>query len=88
MAFFFDSIEEMGATYDPSLVDYIKFRFPEQVDGETLNRYLHLWAEMGLKYPATYLNAFINNYFEYVYPVSSDDSFISSVESFIFSICC
>ena len=66
--FFFDSIEEMGATYDPSLVDYIKFRFPEQVDGETLNRYLHLWAEMGLKYPATYLNAFINNYFEYVYP--------------------
>lgn len=66
--FYFDSIEEMGATYDPSLVDYIKFRFPEQVDGETLNRYLHLWAEMGLKYPATYLNAFINNYFEYVYP--------------------
>ena len=66
--FYFDSIEEMGATYDPSLVDYIKFRFPEQVDGEILNRYLHLWAEMGLKYPATYLNAFINNYFEYVYP--------------------
>ena len=66
--FFFDTIEEMGETYDPSLVDYIKFRFPEQVDGETLNRYLHLWAEMGLKYPATYLNAFINNYFEYVYP--------------------
>ena len=23
---------------------------------------------MGKKYPATYLNAFINNYFEYVYP--------------------
>ena len=66
--FYFDSIEEMGATYDPSLVDYIKFKFPEQVDGETLNRYLHLWAEMGMKYPATYLNAFINNYFEYVYP--------------------
>ena len=66
--FFFDSIEEMGETYDPSLVDYIKFRFPEQVDRETLNRYLHLWAEMGMKYPATYLNAFINNYFEYVYP--------------------
>ena len=66
--FYFDSIEEMGATYDPSLVDYIKFRFPEQVDGETLNRYLHLWARMGKKYPATYLNAFINNYFEYVYP--------------------
>ena len=66
--FFFDSIEEMGAAYDPSLVDYIKFRFPEQVDGETLNRYLHLWAKMGMKYPATYLNAFINNYFEYVYP--------------------
>ena len=66
--FFFDSIEEMGETYDPSLVDYIKFRFPEQVDRTTLNRYLHLWAEMGRKYPATYLNAFINNYFEYVYP--------------------
>ncbi len=66
--FFFDSIEEMGETYDPSLVDYIKFRFPEQVDRETLNRYLRLWAEMGMKYPATYLNAFINNYFEYVYP--------------------
>ena len=66
--FFFDSIEEMGETYDPSLVDYIKFRFPEQVDRETLNRYLHLWAEMGMKYPTTYLNAFINNYFEYVYP--------------------
>ena len=66
--FFFDSIEEMGETYDPSLVDYIKFRFPEQVDRTTLYRYLHLWAEMGRKYPATYLNAFINNYFEYVYP--------------------
>ena len=66
--FYFDSIEEMGETYDPSLVDYIKFRFPEQVDHETLSRYLHLWARMGLKYPATYVNAFINNYFEYVYP--------------------
>lgn len=66
--FYFDSIEEMGETYDPSLVDYIKFRFPEQVDQETLSRYLRLWAEMGLKYPATYVNAFINNYFEYVYP--------------------
>ena len=66
--FYFDSIEEMGEAYDPSLVDYIKYQFPEQVDSETLSRYLHLWAEMGKKYPATYLNAFINNYFEYVYP--------------------
>lgn len=66
--FFFDSIEEMGETYDPSLVDYIKFRFPEQVDSETLSRYLRLWVSMGKKYPATYVNAFINNYFEYVYP--------------------
>ncbi len=66
--FDFDSLEEMGAAYDPSLVDYIKFRFPEQVDDETLSRYLRLWASMGKKYPATYVNAFINNYFEYVYP--------------------
>ena len=66
--FYFESIEEMGNAYDPSLVDYIKFRFPEQVDQETLSRYLKLWAGMALKYPATYVNAFLNNYFEYVYP--------------------
>lgn len=66
--FTFESIEEMGAAYDPSLVDYIKFRFPEQVDRELLQRYLRVWAAMGKRYPATYVNAFINNYFEYVYP--------------------
>ena len=66
--FSFDSIEEMGAAYDPSLVDYIKFRFPEQVDDELLHRYLRLWLSMGRRYPATYVNAFLNNYFEYVYP--------------------
>ena len=66
--FTFESIEEMGAAYDPSLVDYVKFRFPEQVDSELLHRYLRLWAAMGKRYPATYVNAFINNYFEYVYP--------------------
>ena len=66
--FTFESIKEMGDTYDPSLVDYIKFRFPEKVDSTILLRYLRLWASMGMKYPATYVNAFINNYFEYFYP--------------------
>ena len=66
--FYFDSIEEMGKAYDPSLVDYIKYKFPEKVDHTLLVRYLRLWVSMGMHYPATYVNAFINNYFEYFYP--------------------
>ena len=66
--FFFDTIEEMGNAYNPSLSDNIKYNFPYEISKEELSKYLKLWVSMGKKYPVTYLNAFINNYYEYVYP--------------------
>ena len=48
--------------------DYVKNLFRESATSENLKDYFRVWAQMGLKHPDTYIQATMNNYYQYFYP--------------------
>lgn len=61
----YDSLAEK---YDPNKSDNVKSTFHEDASKEDLIRYFRAWKAMLLKHPGTYIQATMNNYYQYFYP--------------------
>ena len=61
--------ERIVETYDPKTADPVKDLYRDgKATSEDLLRYMACWAKMGLKQPVTYLTAFLNHKYKYLYP--------------------
>ncbi len=59
--------DELASLYNPELSNPVK-RKMNRVGKEELKKYFHVWFNMGLRHPGTYLQASINNSYNYYYP--------------------
>lgn len=60
-----DSIRER---YNPEQARFVKYTFHEAATREELMTYFRIWFQMGLKHPGVYVQATLNNYYNYFYP--------------------
>lgn len=60
--------EDLADIYDPERSDTVKSTFNEQATTEDLKSYFYTWFTMFLKHPEIYIQATINNYYDYFYP--------------------
>lgn len=62
----------IAGEYDPEISDPVKAKLREdagvRVITYILDDYLRVWAQQGLKHPATYVQSFLNGCFGYFYP--------------------
>lgn len=61
-------VETIGERYVPEKSDAVKNTYHETATSADLAAYFKAWFQMGLKHPGVYLQATINNYYNYVYP--------------------
>ncbi|MDE6661901.1 MAG: hypothetical protein K2K46_01030 [Lachnospiraceae bacterium] len=61
----------LALRYSVSLSDGVKGTYKEDASKEDLIRYFMVWFEMLGKYPGTYVQATMNNYYSYFYPVGN-----------------
>ena len=54
--------------YNPDKSDAVKKTYREEAAGKELLRYFRAWAAMLWKHPGTYVQATMNNYYQYFYP--------------------
>lgn len=62
----------LGKVYDGDISDPVKATFRIDADSESLKNYFIVWFKMLWKHPETYVEATLNNYYGYVYPVVND----------------
>ena len=63
--------DELADLYTPDLADPVKESLLDEsgnLEGEERNAYFHAWLSMGLRHPATYLQATLANTYAYFYP--------------------
>ena len=61
----------LAESYDPMFADKVKNNlYRNNATKEDLIEYLKTWFRMGLKHPKVYIQATINNYYQYLYPDS------------------
>lgn len=60
--------EGIGEKYRPETSDPVKGEFHKEATGEDLKAYFKVWFQMGLKHPGVYVQATLNNYYNYFYP--------------------
>ena len=60
----------IAENYDPNRSDDIKVMYKEEATDEDREEYFKVWKEMFFKKPKIYLEAMINNYYQYLYPGS------------------
>ena len=56
--------------YDPNKSDNVKSTFNEDASMQDLLRYFRAWTAMLAKHPGTYIQATMNNYYQYFFPGS------------------
>lgn len=61
----------LSLRYSVSLSDGVKSTYKEDASKEDLIRYFMVWFEMLGKHPGTYIQATMNNYYSYFYPVGN-----------------
>ena len=59
--------ERIGELYNPDVSDPVKSTYREDATAEERLRYFRTWFRMGLKKPGVYLQATLNNYYQYFY---------------------
>lgn len=59
--------ERIGQLYNPGVSDPVKSTYREDATAEELLRYFKTWFRMGLKKPGVYLQATLNNYYQFFY---------------------
>lgn len=60
--------DTLAERYQPELSDPVKATFRESATGADLTAYFKVWLQMGAKHPDVYLQATMNNYYNYFYP--------------------
>ncbi len=58
----YDKIEKL---YEPELSDKLKRKYNQEVTEEELKTYFKIWLQMGLKHPLCYIDATLNNIYQY-----------------------
>lgn len=61
--------------YVPTLADFVKQNFREDVFLENVGAYCRLWLKWGIKHPYTYLQSFLINTSDYWYPYAVVDGY-------------
>lgn len=64
----FPEFESLDEKYDPGLSDNVKDAFISEKFTENPWRYIKAWASLGIKYPVTYIEAFLMQCYGYWYP--------------------
>lgn len=64
--------ETLGSRYHANLADYVKDEFNKDATREDIKDFLLVWFKYLFRYPATYINATINNIYGYFYPNTSN----------------
>ncbi len=64
-------VDEIGDLYKPGLSDPIKWVMNVEAYEQNKLRYLKLWAELGVRYPGTYIESFMCLNYGYWYPSTS-----------------
>ena len=59
----------LAIRYNVNLSDSVKSSYNEDASKEDLIRYFKVWFEMLEKHPGTYIQATMNNYYSYFYPL-------------------
>ena len=62
--------DDLAQLYDPDLSDPVKNSWNEDADREDLKNYMRAWLQMFRRRPGVYVQAFLNNYYLYLYPGS------------------
>lgn len=62
--------DELAQRYTPTVSDKVKATYREATTGAELGAYFKVWIQMGLRHPGAYLQATMNNYYNYFYPGS------------------
>lgn len=60
--------DHMIKFYNPHLSDNVKATYNENSTPDDLLRYFKVWFQMLRKHPDSYIQAYINNYYYYLYP--------------------
>lgn len=60
--------DALAEKYVPTKSDAVKGTYNETSTTDDLKAYFKVWLQMGLKHPGIYLQATINNYYNYFYP--------------------
>ncbi len=60
--------DSLAKWYDPDISDPVKSSYRKTATTGELVAYFKAWFQMGLKHPGTYVQATINNYYNYFYP--------------------
>lgn len=58
----------IGDNYNPNQSDIVKGTYKENATKDDLIRYFKVWRQMLLKHPGCYIQATMNNYYQYFYP--------------------
>jgi len=58
----------LADNYNPIIADPVKLLWKYDASREEIKAYLKVWLQMFWKHPDTYLQATINNYYQYLYP--------------------
>ena len=62
--------DTLAKRYKPERADNVKNKYNKDATSEDLKSYFKTWFKQFLKYPTVYIQAFVNNYYGYVYPNS------------------
>lgn len=68
----FDNLAE---TYNPNLSDPVKDAYNKYATEDDLKNYFKVWLKMGLKHPKVYVQAILNNKYQFFYPVFDVSSY-------------
>lgn len=59
--------EDLASKYDPELSDPVKRHFNQESTSEDLKAYFKVWFQMFFKHPGVYVQATLNNTYQYFY---------------------
>ncbi|MCR5144579.1 MAG: DUF6020 family protein [Lachnospiraceae bacterium] len=58
-------VEKITKAYEPELSNRVKEKYNQKATKKQMNRYFKTWFKMGLKHPICYLDATLNNVYDY-----------------------
>lgn len=61
-------VDTIGERYTPEKSDPVKNTYRETATASDLAAYFKTWFQMGLRHPSVYVQATMNNYYNYFYP--------------------
>lgn len=65
---FQSDLSVVAEEYNPEISDPVKALFAAHPSSEQLKAYFNVWAKQFIKHPATYIQAYFNQYYAYFYP--------------------